>query len=406
MIIKRVILVVLDGFGVGALDDAKDYNDEGANTLTKIYKNIPNFDLPNLAKLGLYNLIQVSDIKLKKTDIIGSYGKMSEMSKGKDTTTGHWEIVGIITEKPFPTYPNGFPKEIIKEFEKKIGRKTLGNFPCSGTEILKLLGEEHLKTGYPIVYTSADSVFQIAAHEKIIPIEELYRYCEIARKLLGNPPFEEHKVARVIARPFIGENKENFVRTQRRKDFSIPPPHKTILDYIKDSGGTVIGIGKIEDIFANQGISFSFHTTNNSDTIDIILKTIREFKTPKTLIFANLVDFDTLWGHRRDILNYYNALKHFDNKLEEIIDNLNEEDLLIITSDHGNDPTYIKHTDHTREYVPLLLYSKNKNFKSNVNLKTRNTFSDIAKSIEDLFYLGNKILSGKSFTNEVFKNYE
>jgi phosphopentomutase len=257
---SRVIIIVLDGFGVGALPDAKDYNDEGANTLTHVYHSSPDFDLPNLAKLGLYNLIE--NYKSKKCKVEGCYGKMAELSKGKDTTTGHWEISGVV-EKPFPTYPNGFPKEVIEEFEKRIGRKTIGNFPCSGTEILKILGEEHIKTGCPIVYTSADSVFQIAAHEKVIPLDELYRYCEIARDMLGKPPFEQHNVARVIARPFVGTNKENFRRTENRRDFSIKPFSKTILDYIKESGGKVVGIGKIEDIFAQQGLTDIIHSKNN-----------------------------------------------------------------------------------------------------------------------------------------------
>ncbi|MCS7230856.1 MAG: phosphopentomutase [Elusimicrobiota bacterium] len=401
--IKRVVLIILDGLGVGCLEDAKKYNDEGANTLNNIYKTIPNFNLPTLTSLGLYNLIQNLNSNLKIKNCIGSYGKMAELSEGKDTTTGHWEIAGVITKKPFPTYPNGFPKEIIMEFEKRIGKKTLGNFPCSGTEILKLLGEEHMRTGYPIVYTSADSVFQIAAHEEIIPVEELYHYCKIARDILGNPPFEEHKVARVIARPFIGTNKENFKRTEKRKDFSISPPAKTILDYIKEAEGEVIGIGKIDDIFAHQGVTRSFHTKNNTESIETLLQVIKNFKSDKTLIFVNLVDFDTLWGHRRDVFGYYKALEYFDYKLENIINELSQDDLLIITSDHGNDPTYKIHTDHTREYVPLILYSKNKTFKSNINLNTRETFADIAKSIEEIFDLGNKLKIGKSFIGEIFK---
>lgn len=398
--INRVIIIVLDGFGIGALPDAKEYNDESANTLLHIVENIPNFSLPNLAKLGLYKLITNSKLQVDN-EIIGSYGKMAELSKGKDTTTGHWEISGLILEKPFPTYPNGFPKEIIEEFEKRIGRKTIGNFPCSGTEILKILGEEHLKTGYPIVYTSADSVFQIAAHEEVIPLKELYRYCEIARELLGNPPFEQHKVARVIARPFIGNNKDNFKRTENRRDFSIKPFSKTILDYIKECGGKVVGIGKIEDIFAQQGLTNIIHSKNNVESINATIDSIKQPVETKTLIFVNLVDFDMLWGHRRVVKEYYEGLQYFDTKLEKIIGLLTETDLLIITSDHGNDPTYTLHTDHTREYVPLLTYSKNKKFLKNINLGIRKTFADIAKTIDDLFSL-NKIKVGQSFVNEIF----
>lgn len=400
-IIERIILIVLDGFGVGALPDAKEYKDEDANTLLHIYQNIKNFDLPNLKKLGLYKLITDPKLQITDSEIIACYGKMQEISKGKDTTTGHWEIAGLILEKPFPTYPEGFPKEIIEEFERRIKRKTIGNFPCSGTEILKLLGEEHIKTGYPIVYTSADSVFQIAAHEEIIPIEELYRYCKIARELLGNPPFEEHKVARVIARPFIGTNKENFKRTENRRDFSIKPFSKTILDYIKESGGKVVGIGKIEDIFAQQGLTDIIHSKNNVEGIDATIESIKNFSTKKTLIFTNLVDFDMLWGHRRDISDYYEGLKYFDINLKKILELIKEDDLVIITSDHGNDPSYTLHTDHTREYVPLLVYSKNKKFVPNKELGIRKSFSDISKTIDELFNL-NKIKNGTSFVKEIF----
>lgn len=400
MKIKRVILTILDGFGIGALPDAKEYNDELANTLLHIYENIPNFNLPNLAKFGLYNLI---DKNLSfNTEIIGSWGKMAELSKGKDTTTGHWEITGLVLEEPFPTYPNGFPKEVIEEFERRIGKKTLGNFPCSGTEILKLLGEEHIKTGYPIVYTSADSVFQIAAHEKVIPLEELYRYCRTAREMLGNSPFEKHNVGRVIARPFIGTDKTNFKRTENRRDFSLKPVKPTLLDYIKDSQGKVIAIGKIEDIFVQQGITDIIHSKNNKECLQAIIDTIKNLSGDKILIFTNLVDFDMLWGHRRDIKAYYEGLQYFDSQLSTIIEILKEEDLLIITSDHGNDPSYTRHTDHTREYVPLLVYSKNRDFLAGKNLGIRKTFADIAKTIDELFNL-NKITVGESFVKEIFR---
>ncbi len=400
MKIDRVILIVLDGCGVGALPDAKDYNDENANTLQHVYDSILDFDLPNLSSLGLYNLVNNYRNILPK-QIIGSYGKMAELSKGKDTTTGHWEIAGLVLEEPFPTYPNGFPKEIIEEFEQRIGKKTLGNFPCSGTEILKLLGEEHCRTGYPIVYTSADSVFQIAANVNVIPLEELYKYCEIAREMLGNPPFEKHKVGRVIARPFTGTNKENFKRTEDRKDYSIKPFRKTLLDYIKDSNGRVVGVGKIEDIFAQQGLTDIIHTKNNIEAIKTTIELIKNFRQEKTLIFTNLVDFDMLWGHRRLVRDYYEGLKYFDDNLPLIFNELTENDVLIITSDHGNDPGYTVHTDHTREYVPLLVYSKNKNFVPQKNLGVRKTFADIAKTIDELFNL-NKILIGESFANIIF----
>lgn len=405
MEIKRVILIILDGFGVGALPDAKEYKDDGANTLTHIYETIPDFNLPNMSALGIYKLITNYKLPITNRELIGSYGKMAERSKGKDTTTGHWEISGIILEEPFPTYPNGFPKEIIDSYEKLIGKKTIGNFPCSGTEILKLLGEEHCKTGYPIIYTSADSVFQIAENETVVPLQELYKHCEIAREMLGNPPFEKHKVGRVIARPFVGNSKENFKRTENRRDYSIKPFQPTILDYIKNSGGKVIGIGKIEDIFANQGLTESAHTTNNKNGIQKIIEYITSpslLTTHYSLIFVNLVDFDMLWGHRRAVKEYYDGLKYFDDNLPRIISELKETDLLIITSDHGNDPTFLQHTDHTREYVPLLIYSKNKNFVRGKNLGIRETFADIAKTVDELFGL-KKISVGKSFVKEIFE---
>lgn len=403
--IERVILIILDGFGVGELPDACEYKDSGADTLKHIFENIPDFDLPTLAKLGLYKFINVDKTfltKLENVDVIGSYAKLHELSKGKDTTTGHWEISGIILTTPFPTYPNGFPKEIILEYEKRIGTKTLGNFACSGTEILKLLGEEHLKTGYPIVYTSADSVFQVAANETIVPLEKLYKWCEIARNMLGNPPFEKHNIGRVIARPFIGTNKENFKRTPNRKDFSIKPSSKTVLDYIKDSGGKVLGIGKIEDIFAGQGLTDVIHTKNNVDGIEVIIDSIKNFSYPKTLIFANLVDFDMLWGHRRLIKDYYDGLKYFDTKLAEIILLLNEKDLLIITADHGNDPGFKNHTDHTREYVPMFVYSKNKNFLAGKDLGIIKGFNCIAKTVDELFGI-KKVVNGESLVEKIFK---
>ncbi len=400
MLIERIILVILDGFGVGELPDAQEYKDKGADTLNHIVKTISDFNLPNMARLGLYKFIEDKKYKDKNIEIVGSYAKLLELSKGKDTTTGHWEMSGIILTRPFPTYPNGFPKDLIEEYEKRIGTKTLGNFPCSGTEILRLLGEEHLKTGFPIVYTSADSVFQVAANETIIPVEKLYKYCEIAREMLGKGEFEQHNIGRVIARPFIGNNKETFKRTANRKDFSIKPISKTILDYVKENNGIVLGIGKIEDIFAGQGLTEAIHTKNNEDGIEKTIESMKTYTGSKTLIFTNLVDFDMLWGHRRDIKSYYEGLKYFDNQLVRIISQMQETDLLIITSDHGNDPGFLEHTDHTREYVPLMMYSKNKKFQSGKHMGIIKGFNCIAKTIDDLFEI-KKIVQGTSLTKEI-----
>lgn len=398
--IKRIILIVLDGFGVGAHPDAEKYHDEGADTLNHIVEKVPAFSLPHLAELGLYSFITKKDVS-EKVNVIGSYAKLQELSNGKDTTTGHWEMGGIILNEPFPTYPNGFPPQVISEFERRIGVRTLGNIVCSGTEILKLLGEEHLKTGFPIVYTSADSVFQIAAHEEVVPVEKLYHYCEVAREMLGKPPFEKHNVGRVIARPFIGKDRESFKRTSNRKDFSIKPIQKTVLDYIKEDGGEVVGIGKIEDIFAGQGITVAIHTKDNAEGIEKIIYSLNNFKKEKTFIFVNLVDFDMLWGHRRDVVGYYNGLKYFDDKLPQILGNIHNTDLLIITSDHGNDPLFVAHTDHTREYVPLMTFSNNKSFLRSKDLGVIEGFNCIAKTIDELFML-KKINNGVSLVERIF----
>jgi len=322
---KRVILIVLDGVGIGELPDASKYGDEGSNTLANTAEAVGGLNLPNMGKLGLSNIYPIKGIPYEEKPL-AFYGKMAEASPGKDTTTGHWEISGIILDKPFPTYPNGFPKEIIEKFEKAIGRKVLGNKPASGTEIIKELGEEHIKTGYPIVYTSADSVFQIAAHEDIIPVEELYRMCEIARSILHG----EHAVARVIARPFAGTS-GNFYRTPKRKDFSLPPPRNTLLDLLKNNDYDVIGVGKIEDIFAGRGLTYSLHQKNNAEGIENIFLAWNELK--EGLIFVNLVDFDTLYGHRNDPLGMAKALEEFDKALPMIMKLLSDKDLLIITAD-------------------------------------------------------------------------
>lgn len=369
---KRAIIMVLDSVGIGELPDAHKYHDEGSNTLRNIAKNIAGFELPNMESLGLGNIDGIQGVKKCSTPK-GSFARMAEKSNGKDTTIGHWEIAGIEIKAPFPTYPNGFPKEIINSFEKAIGTKTLGNYPASGTEIIKQLGQQHIDTGYPIVYTSADSVFQIAAHEDIISVQRLYEMCKTARSILTG----KHAVARVIARPFIGEN-ENFKRTDRRHDFSLSPISKTILDYAKEKKLDVKAVGKINDIFNGCGITHFVHTHDNMDGIDKTINYLKEHFSG--IIFTNLVDFDMRFGHRNDAAGYANALMEFDKRLPEILKNLHDEDILFITADHGCDPT-TKSTDHSREYVPLLIYGKN--LKSGINLGTRKTFADIAATIAE-----------------------
>ncbi len=390
---KRVILIVLDGVGIGELPDASNYGDEGSNTLANTAEAVGGLNLPNMGKLGLSNIHPIKGVPFKDKPL-AFYGKMAEASPGKDTTTGHWEISGIILDKPFPTYPNGFPKEIIEKFEKAIGRKVLGNKPASGTEIIKELGEEHIKTGYPIVYTSADSVFQIAAHEDVIPVEELYRMCEIARSILQG----EHAVARVIARPFAGAP-GNFYRTPKRKDFSLPPPRNTLLDFLKNNNYDVIGVGKIEDIFAGRGLTYSLHQKNNAEGIENIFVAWNNLK--EGLVFVNLVDFDTLYGHRNDPLGMAKALVEFDKALPMIMELLSDKDLLIITADHGCDPT-TPSTDHSREYVPLLIYSPD--FKNTYSLEVQRTFANLGKTIADYFKVEND-LEGESFLSIIQKGW-
>lgn len=378
--INRAVLIVLDSVGVGELPDAADYGDVGSNTVKNIYLNIENFSLPNLEKLGLLNINGFEDIK-KCNNFQGTIAKCKEKSKGKDTTTGHWEISGIVLDKPFPTYPNGFPEDLIKEFEKKAGRKVIGNYPASGTEIIKELGKEHVETGNLIVYTSADSVFQIAAHEVVVPLDELYNICTIAREMLQG----EHGVGRVIARPFIG-TEGNFTRTENRKDFSLVPPSDTLLDYVKNNNMEVYAIGKIEDIFVNKGITRSNHTHNNEEGIEATIEAIKE--DFRGLIFTNLVDFDMIYGHRNNVQGYADALKYFDEKLPEIIENLKDDDVLIITADHGCDPT-TESTDHSREYIPLIFYGKS--IKKNNNLGILDTYASIGKTILDMLNIENNI---------------
>ena len=390
--INRAIVIVLDGFGVGELPDANNYGDVGSNTLKGIYDNT-KLNLPNMKKLGLYNIPQIG-IDEKEENVVGAYGKAIEQSVGKNSPVGHWEISGFILKNGFKTYPNAFPKDLINEFIKETGVKgILCNEVGSGTEILKRFGEEHIKTGYPIIYTSADSVFQIAAHEDVIPVEELYRICKIARKILDNP---KYNVGTVIARPFVGDKPENFTRTYNRKDFESETFGKTMLDIISQNKKDVIAIGKIEDLFVGRGITKEIHTSGNADGIE---KTIEEIgKQNEGLIFTNLVDFDMLYGHRNNIEGYAKALEYFDNKLPEIISNMKDTDILIITADHGNDPS-TPSTDHSREYIPILVYGKN--VKPNVNLGIRNTYADISATILDILKM--QQLEGTSFKDEIIK---
>ena len=369
--INRVILIVLDSVGIGELPDAADYNDTGSNTLGNIARLHNGFSIPNLVAMGLGNID--ADNKIPTTTAAtASYGKANEQSAGKDTTTGHWEISGLILDKPFPTFPNGFPKEFIAEFEKRIGHKTIGNKTASGTTIINELGAEHVKTHQPIVYTSADSVFQVAMHEDVFPIEEQYKICEIAREMLTG----DMEVGRVIARPFVGFN-GIYSRTSRRKDFAVLPPDN-ILDAISNQKKEVFAIGKISDIFAGKGITNYVKTANNQEGIDQTIQAIK--KKTNGLIFTNLVDFDMLFGHRRDIPGYANCLMEFDERLPEITGALRPDDLLIITADHGNDPS-APGTDHTREYIPILNYSES--LSKGKDIGVRNSFADIAATIAE-----------------------
>lgn len=389
---KRAILIVLDSVGVGELEDAKSYGDEGSHTLDHVYKSCNGLEIKELEKLGIGNIEGVNAPK-KCENAIGAYGRSKEASKGKDTVTGHWEISGVILEKPLNTYPQGFSKEIIDEFIKRANIKgILGNVVASGTQIIEDLGEEHVKTGYPIIYTSADSVFQIAAHEDIIPVEKLYEMCQIARDMLVN----EWAVGRVIARPFIGES-PNFKRTSNRRDYALDPFNKTMLEYLKEENLEVAAVGKIEDIYNGKGITCAVHTKSNMDGVD---KTLDYMDTIKEgLIFTNLVDFDMLYGHRNDPSGYGKALEEFDNRLQEIYSKMTDEDILIITADHGCDPT-TSSTDHSREHIPVIVYGKH--VKPGVNIGTRETFADIGKTILDFFNVKNELV-GKSFLNEIME---
>ncbi|MFU2157604.1 phosphopentomutase [Caldisericum sp. AR60] len=389
MEIKRVIILVLDSVGAGEAEDAIEYGDWGANTILHTLQYNPDLRLPNLERLGLRGVVFNEN-----GNYIASYGRLRENSKGKDSISGHWEMAGVILKKAFPTYPNGFPKEVIDKFEKLTGKKVLGNKPASGTEIIKEYYEEHKKTGNPIVYTSADSVFQIAAHKDVIPLDELYKMCEVARYEVC---VGEHEVARVIARPFIGTPETGFIRTSERRDYAVKPPYKTVLDLIKEKGLNVVGIGKIHDLFAGVGLTESIHTENNIDGLE---KTILEVsKDYEGIIFTNLVEFDANWGHRRDFKAYGNGLKDVDNMIPAILEKMKPYDMLIITADHGCDPTFKAHTDHTREFTPLIVYGDH--VKPNVNLGLRQSIADISATLSQIFNV--ERINGSSFLDLIYK---
>ena len=385
---KRFFIIVLDSCGIGELPDAHLWNDEGSNTLASI-RNHENFNCPNLKKMGFFNIETVGGGVENPT---GSFARLGELSKGKDTTIGHWEIAGIVSPTPLPTYPNGFPEEVVSEFEKRTGRKVICNMPYSGTEVIKDYGKEHIETGALIVYTSADSVFQIAAHEDYVPIDELYRYCDIAREMLQG----KHGVGRVIARPFNGEYP--FTRTSNRHDYSLLPQGTTMLDRLMDNGLATISVGKIYDIFAGKSVSESNRTTSNHHGMEVTLDIQkRDFEG---LCFVNLVDFDMKYGHRNDIAGYAQAMTDFDKQLGEFVANMRDDDMLVITADHGCDPA-TPSTDHSREYVPMVVYGKG--VKGGVDMKTRDSFADISATVLEYFGVDQKDTNGKSFLGEVAK---
>ena len=387
--LHRVLWIVLDSVGIGALPDAADYGDAGRNTLGHIARSRP-LELPNLARLGLGNIATLEHIAPAAAPL-ASYGRAATRSPGKDTTVGHWEMAGIWLDQPFPVYPHGFPRELIAEFERQIGRGTLGNKPASGTEILVELGAEHVRTGRPIVYTSGDSVFQIAAHEDVIPVAELYRMCEVARRLLDGP----HRVGRVIARPFVGEP-GNFRRTANRHDYAVEPPRPMLLDVLAERDVPVAAIGKIRDIYKGRGIGSHTPTESNADGMEKIGAALGQHA--RGLIFANLVDFDMLYGHRKDVEGFARALEEFDAWLATLVSRLNAEDLLLITADHGCDPCPCSpSTDHSREYVPLLAYAPTR--AAGRDLGARDTLADLGQTVAEIF--GATIPHGTSFVQEI-----
>ena len=370
---QKVLILVLDSVGIGEMEDAEQYGDKGANTLGNTARAVGGLGLPNLQALGLGNIAEIEGVQ-RVSKASGHYGKMREASVGKDTTTGHWEIAGLVVSKPFALFPNGFPPEIIEEFKRESGFDILGNIPASGTEIIERLGEEHERTGKLIVYTSADSVFQVAAHEEVVPLAELYRACEVARRIL-----DKWRVARVIARPFVGK-KGSYKRTYNRKDFSMKPDDNTLLDILSGAGVPVVGVGKIYDIFAGRGVTTSVHTEGNADGLLQTERVLREMK--RGLCFTNLVDFDMLYGHRRNPEGYARALEEVDAFLPRLMEALGDG-VMFITADHGCDPTAQWSTDHTREYVPLLVWHKG--IEEGKDLGVRNTFADVGQTIAHIF---------------------
>jgi phosphopentomutase len=384
----RVILIVIDSVGIGELPDARDYGDTGSDTLGNIARRIP-LAVPNLRRLGLARVAAINRVDPEPAPL-GAFGRMAEASPGKDSVTGHWELMGLVLDRPFPVFPNGFPPGLIGEFERRIGRATLANKAASGTAIIEELGEEHVHSGKPIVYTSADSVFQIAAHEDVVPLPDLYRWCEIAYELAGLGL----GIGRVIARPFVGQPGA-FRRTANRRDFALVPFAPTLLDNLTAAGLPVVAIGKIEDLFAGRGITSATHTANDEQGVDEVLRAMTT--TPRGLIFANLVDFDTVYGHRNDVAGYAANLERFDARLGELLARLGPGDVLAVTADHGNDPT-TPSTDHAREYVPVFLVGAG--VLPAVDLGTRQTFADLGQTLADLFGVG-PLASGRSFLAEM-----
>ncbi len=391
MSVKRVFVIVLDSYGIGYLPDADKFDDVGANTLASIVKS-EKYDTPNMKKMGLFNIDGVTCMEGVEAPI-GSYGRMAEASMGKDTTIGHWEIAGMISPNPLPTYPEGFPQEVLAPFSEQTGRGVLCNKPYSGTDVIRDYGEEHMRTGDLIVYTSADSVFQIAAHEQVVPLEELYRDCRIAREILQG----KHGVGRVIARPFVGTCAADFTRTRNRHDFSLVPPKKTMMVSLKEHGFDTYGVGKIYDIFAGQAIDHTVSMSSNEDGMEKTLAYMDE--DFKGLCFVNLVDFDMMYGHRNDIDGYANAATVFDRQLGQFMEKMREDDVVIITADHGCDPGF-KGTDHSREYTPMLIYGAP--VKAGVSIGTRSTFADIAATVLEMLGVDER-LDGTSYWDLVKK---
>lgn len=388
--LKRAILVVLDGVGAGENPDARAYGDEGASSLEHCAQAIGGLELPNLGSLGLGNITPIQGTP-PVAQASGAYGRMAEAAAGKDSTTGHWEMTGVVLRQPLPTYPDGFPPEVVEPFERAIGRKVIGNKAASGTEIIQELGEEHVRSGHPILYTSADSVFQIAAHQDVIPLEELYQMCSIARAQLKSG---EHAVGRVIARPFIG-TAGHFTRTEHRRDFSLEPLGTTLLDLLKEAGKDVIGIGKIEDLFAGRGLTARDHTETNQEGMRATLEWLE--KDFSGLLFANLVEFDMLWGHRRDSHGYARALREVDSWFARVQQTMRPGDAIFFSADHGVDPTY-RGTDHTREHVPLLAYGSP--VRAGVDLGVRPTFADLGQTLAEAFHVG-PLAAGTSFAQRI-----